>query len=163
MARHPANYQDQERHRHQRRKQMRRAYAAIAGIAIIAGLAIGAVAPVFAQDAVDPSIGDSLKGKKVLVSPYWLDAFGTASSSWITRLLQPYGIQADAVNPNGTASKQQDELSTAIANHSYDVIVWQPVDSQTAAANIKKIQDAKIPQVVEFASPGIGGLNYAVA
>lgn len=142
---------------------MRRAYAAIAGIAIIAGFAMGAVAPVFAQDAVDPSIGDSLKGKKVLVSPYWLDAFGTASSSWITRLLQPYGIQADAVNPNGTASKQQDELSTAIANHSYDVIVWQPVDSQTAAANIKKIQDAKIPQVVEFASPGIGGLNYAVA
>jgi ABC-type sugar transport system substrate-binding protein len=143
---------------------MRRAYAAIAGIAIVAGLTIGAAASVLAQDAsVDPSIGDSLKGKKVLVSPYWLDAFGTANSSWITRLLQPYGIQVDAVNPNGTASKQQDQLSTAIANHSYDVIVWQPVDSQTAPANIKKIQDAKIPQVVQFASPGAGGLNYAVA
>ena len=143
---------------------MKRAYTGIAGIAVLASFAIGAVAPVFAQDTkVNPSIGDSLKGKKVLVSPYWLDAFGTASSSWITRLLQPYGVQVDAVNPNGTASKQQDELSTAIADHSYDVIVWQPVDSQTAAANIKRIQDAKIPQVVEFASPGIGGLNYAVA
>jgi ABC-type sugar transport system substrate-binding protein len=143
---------------------MGRAHAAITGIAILAGLAIFIAAPAFAQDMkVDPSIGDSLKGKKVLVSPYWLDAFGTANSSWITRMLQPYGIQADAVNPNGTASKQQDELQTAIADHTYDVIVWQPVDSQTAATNIKRIQDAKIPQVVQFASPGLGGLNYAVA
>jgi ABC-type sugar transport system substrate-binding protein len=133
-------------------------------MAILTGFTAGITAPVFADDMqVDQSIGDSLKGKKVLVSPYWLDAFGTANSSWITRILQPYGIQVDAVNPNGTASKQQDELSTAIANHSYDVIVWQPVDSQTAPANIKKIQDAKIPQVVQFASPGAGGLSYAVA
>jgi ABC-type sugar transport system substrate-binding protein len=127
-------------------------------------LAAGLASAVVAQDMkVDPSIGDSLKGKKVLVSPYWLDAFGTASSSWITRMLEPYGIEVDAVNPNGTASKQQDQLSTAIANHTYDVIVWQPVDSQTAGANIKRIQDEKIPQIVQFASPGIDGLNYSLA
>lgn len=119
----------------------------------------------FAQDMqVDPSIPkDSLKGKKVLVSPYWLDSFGTASTSWIQRMLEPYGIEVDAFNPNGTASKQQDNLQTALANHSYDVIVWQPVDSQTAGANIKKIQDEKIPQIVQFAAPGIDGLNYSVA
>lgn len=127
-------------------------------------LTLGLASAALAQDAaVDPSIGDSLKGKKVLVSPYWLDAFGTASSSWITRLLEPYGVEVDAVNPNGTASKQQDQLSTAIANHTYDVIVWQPVDSQTAGVNIKRIQDEKIPQVVQFASPGIDGLNYSLA
>lgn len=143
---------------------MKKIYAAIFGVATIAGMELGAGLPSRAQDAaVDPSIGNSLKGKKVLVSPYWLDAFGTANSSWIKRLLQPYGIQVDAVNPNGTASKQQDELQTAIANHSYDVIVWQPVDLQTAPANIKKLQDEKIPQVVQFAAPGAGGLNYAVA
>ena len=113
---------------------------------------------------VDPSIPEgSLKGKKVLVSPYWLDAFGTANSSWITRMLEPYGVKVDAVNPNGTASKQQDELSTALANHTYDVIVWQPVDSQTAPENIKRIQDEKIPQVVQFAAQGLGGLSYSVA
>ncbi len=122
-------------------------------------LALTFATGVLAADTnVDPSIPpDSLKGKKVLVSPYWLDAFGTASSSWITSMLQPYGVQVDAVNPNGTASKQQDELSTAIANHTYDVIVWQPVDSQTAAVNIKRIQDQKIPQVVQFAAQGLGG------
>src|SRR5262249_23748896 len=79
------------------------------------------------------------------------------------RMLKPYGVQVDAVNPNGTASKQQDELSTALANHTYDVIVWQPVDSQTAAENIKRIQDEKIPQVVQFAQQGLGGVSYAVA
>ena len=127
-------------------------------------LALGVASQALAQDmAVDPSIGDSLKGKKVLVSPYWLDAFGTASSSWITRMLEPYGIQVDAVNPNGTASKQQDQLSNAIANHTYDVVLWQPVDSQTAAANIKRLQDEKIPQVVQFGAPNLGGLNYSVA
>src|SRR3954452_11298976 len=118
----------------------------------LALLTLSAAHGVSAQEVkLDPSIpADSLKGKKVLVSPYWLDAFGTASSSWITRILEPYGVEVDAVNPNGTASKQQDELSTAIANHTYDVIVWQPVDSQTAPENIRRIQAEKIPQIVQF-------------
>ena len=118
-----------------------------------------------ADDAlIDPSIPkDSLAGKRVLVSPYWLDTFGTASSSWITRLLAPYGIKVDAVDPNGTASKQADEIQSAIASRNYDVIIWQPVDSQTAVATIKKIQDEKIPQIVEFGDPNMGGLNYPVA
>ena len=81
---------------------MRRAYAAIAGMAILTGFTAGITAPVFADDMqVDQSIGDSLKGKKVLVSPYWLDAFGTANSSWITRILQPYGIQVGGKRGRG--------------------------------------------------------------
>jgi len=125
------------------------------------GLSLATVA--LADEAqVDPSIPKgSLAGKRVLVSPYWLDTFGTASSSWIARLLEPYGVKADAVNPNGTASKQADEIQSAIASRNYDVIVWQPVDSQTAAANIKKIQDEKIPQILQFADSHLGGLNYS--
>jgi len=101
-----------------------------AAAALCLGLTSGALA---ADDLIDPSVAKgSLSGKRVLVSPYWLDTFGTANASWITRLLEPYGIKVDAENPNGTASKQADEIQSAIANHNYDVIVWQPVDSQTA-------------------------------
>jgi ABC-type sugar transport system substrate-binding protein len=139
----------------------------MAGILLCSVLALGfgLASGVLADEAqIDPSIPKgSLAGKRVLVSPYWLDTFGTASSSWITRLLEPYGVKVDAVNPNGTASKQADEIQSAIASHNYDVIVWQPVDSQTAAATIKKIQDEKIPQILQFADPHQGGLNYSTA
>ena len=132
-----------------------------AAAALCLGLTSGALA---ADDLIDPSVAKgSLSGKRVLVSPYWLDTFGTANASWITRLLEPYGIKVDAENPNGTASKQADEIQSAIANHNYDVIVWQPVDSETAVATIKKIQDEKIPQVLQFGDANQGGLNYSVA
>lgn len=119
---------------------------------------------VFAEDLIDPSIAKgSLSGKRVLLSPYWIDTFGAANASWLTRLLEPYGVKVDAEDPNGTASKQADEIQSAIASRNYDVIVWQPVDSQTAVATIKKIQDEKIPQVLQFGDPNQGGLNYSVA
>ena len=138
-----------------------RAAVLMAGVTAL-GFALAGGA--FADDLLDPSIAKgSLAGKRVLLSPYWLDTFGTANASWLARLLEPYGVKVDAVNPNGAASKQADEIQSAIASHNYDVIVWQPVDSQTAVATIKKIQDEKIPQVLQFGDPNQGGLNYSVA
>jgi ABC-type sugar transport system substrate-binding protein len=137
-----------------------------AALLVAGGAALGLTLAggAFADDLIDPSIAKgSLAGKRVLLSPYWLDTFGTANASWLTRILEPYGIKVDAENPNGTASKQADEIQSAIASHNYDVIVWQPVDSQTVVATVKKIQDEKIPQVLQFGDPDQGGLHYSVA
>ena len=93
---------------------------------------------------VDPSIPDgSLKGKKVLVSPYWLDAFGTANSSWITRMLEPYGVQVDAVNPErhrlqATGRAFDGDRQPYLRRHR--VAAGRLADR---AGNIKRIQDRR--------------------
>lgn len=143
-----------------RKHRLRSTLLAAAAVAL---LGAGSVARA-ADPLVDPRVArGSLAGKRVLVSPYWLDSFGTANSSWIARLLQPYGVKVDVVNPNGSSSRQLDALQTAIASQNYDVIVWQPVDAATAPPTIRKIQQARIGQVLQFAPGGMGGLNYSTA
>src|SRR5579863_2724388 len=101
----------------------RRTLGAIAA-AVALSLGFGANAATAADALIDPSVpANSLAGKRVLLSPYWLDTFGTANASWLTRLLEPYGVKVDAVNPNGVASKQQDVFQTALTSHNYDVVV----------------------------------------
>ena len=110
------------------------------------------------------SSGASLDGKRVLVSPYWLDNFNTANTSWIKRSLESMGASVDIVNPNAVASKQLSVLETAVASQNYDLIIWQPVDNVSAPTQIRKLQAAMIPQVVNFTSikNGDNGLNFSV-
>lgn len=116
------------------------------------------------EGAASPDSTQILAGKKVLVSPYWLDNFNTANTSWIKRDLEALGASVDIVNPNAVASKQLSVLETAISSQNYDLVIWQPVDNVTAPAQIRKFQDAKVPQVVNFTSvhTGENGLNFSV-
>jgi len=135
-------------------------YAAL-GLAAAACLAFAGAA--LADDAlVDPSVAaGSLSGKRVLISPYNMENFNTANTSWVTRLLEPYGVKTDVANPNGSSSKQLDNLETAIASQNYNIIIWQPIDPDTADTTIRKIQDAKIGQILQFAPKDIGGMHYS--
>jgi ABC-type sugar transport system substrate-binding protein len=107
-----------------------------------------------------------LDGKKILVVPYWLDAFNAANTSWISRLLKAEGATTvDIINPNKDPSKQLNIIETAVASHNYDAILWQPISDQEAPSTIRKIQAAKIAQVVDFSSlnPGDQGLHFSAA
>ena len=112
-----------------------------------------------AQDSAD------LSGKRVLVVPYWLDQFNTANTSWIARLLEEQGAEADIINPDKQAARQLDIIETAIASENYDAIAWQPIDETLAVSTIQKIQEAGLGQVVAFSSlqPGTDGLNFSGA
>lgn len=105
----------------------------------------------------------ALQGKRVLITPYWLDNFNTANTSWIARLLKPMGVETDVINPNAQSSKQLNTIETAISSQNYDEIVWAPVDATTAGTTIRKIQQARIPQLlnVSGAKPGMDGLQFA--
>jgi ABC-type sugar transport system substrate-binding protein len=114
------------------------------------GAVVGSIALTLSpitQSAAFASV-NSLAGKKVLFVPYWLDDFGTATSSWVTRDFKAAGITVVTENPNAVTSAQLTTLETAVANHTYAGIIWQPVDKDTALTMIQKIEAAKIPQVV---------------
>jgi ABC-type sugar transport system substrate-binding protein len=89
-----------------------------------------------------------LKGKRVLVVPYWLDAFGTAFGSWIERYYQQFGVSVTLFNANADDSSQLNELDTAIASGQYAGVIWQPIDLTAAGTTIRAIQQAKIADVV---------------
>jgi ABC-type sugar transport system substrate-binding protein len=90
----------------------------------------------------------SLSGKKVLFIPYWLDDYGTAMSSWVTRDFKKAGATVVTENPNGVTSAQLTTLETAISSHAYAGIIWQPVDVDSALVTIRQVEAAKIPQVI---------------
>lgn len=102
-----------------------------------------------------------LKGKRVLVVPYWLDAFGTAFGSWIERYYQQFGVSVTLFNANADDSSQLNELDTAIASGQYAGVIWQPIDLTAAATTIRAIQQAKIADVVFNGelTPGAGGVS----
>ena len=89
-----------------------------------------------------------MAGKKVLLIPYWLDNFGIGFTHWMTVLLKAEGITATTINPNAVASAELNAISTELASHQYDAIVWEPIDENAAATTVKQLQQAKIPQVV---------------
>jgi ABC-type sugar transport system substrate-binding protein len=93
-------------------------------------------------------VSDVLAGKTVLFSPYWLDDYGTAMSSWVTRDFKAKGASVVTENPNAVTSAQLTTLETAIASHQYAGIIWQPVDVDSALVAIRQVEAAKIPQVI---------------
>jgi ABC-type sugar transport system substrate-binding protein len=102
-----------------------------------------------------------LKGKRVLVVPYWLDAFGTAFGSWIERYYQQFGVSVTLFNANADDSSQLNELDTAIASGQYAGVIWQPIDLTAAGTTIRAIQQAKIADVVFNGelTPGAQGVD----
>jgi ABC-type sugar transport system substrate-binding protein len=94
------------------------------------------------------SSASSMKGKKILIVPYWLDNFNTGYTSWITRDLKKEGATTTVINANAVASRQLDAINNAINTKQYDGIVWAPIDLDAAANTVKQIQAAGIPQVV---------------
>jgi ABC-type sugar transport system substrate-binding protein len=89
-----------------------------------------------------------LAGKKVLIIPYWLDNFGIGFTHWMTALLKAEGVTATTINPNAVASAELNAITTELASHKYDAVVWEPIDENAAATTVKELQAAKIPQVV---------------
>ncbi len=104
-----------------------------------------------------------LAGKKILNVPYWLDTFNTANSHFIGQQLEAMGAKYDVVNPNAVSTKQLTALETAVASKRYDLVIWAPVDTTSAPAQVRKLQAAHIPQVLNFTSlvSGQDGLNFS--
>lgn len=136
-------------------KKMSRFAAAIVGIALLITACGGT--------STNTSSGGKLAGKKILNVPYWLDTFNTANSYWIGKELQAMGAKYDVVNPNAVSSVELTALETAISSKNYDLIIWAPVDSTSAPTEVRKLQDAHIPQVLNFTSlvSGDNGLNFS--
>lgn len=108
-----------------------------------------------------PSEQAALKGKRILVVPYWLDAFGTAFGSWIERYYAKLGVSVTLVNTNAVASKQLNSISTAVASKQYAAVIWQPIDPSVAPTTVRSIQGAAIAQTLFNANfvPGTGGVH----
>jgi ABC-type sugar transport system substrate-binding protein len=108
-----------------------------------------------------PSVAQSLKqivnGKKVLLDPYWLDDFGTAFTNWMQRDLAALGVQSTIFNANASASASINEIDTAISSGQYAGIIWAPIDETAAVSTVKRIEAAKIPQVVFGNIPELTG------
>jgi ABC-type sugar transport system substrate-binding protein len=145
-------------------------YAAIvASVAILNVAAVApttAAAPTTAQVNTEPAKSFDpvdLTGKRILLVPYHLDNFNAGEQSWRQRFFESEGATVTILNPNQDASKQLTILETAIANDTADLIIWQPIDSVTAPVQIKKIQDAGILQILDFANvpEGVDGLNFS--
>src|ERR1700693_4472980 len=82
------------------------------GVLIIAVLVM-APAAVAASSHSTRSKGGVLAGKRILVIPYWLDAFNTANTSWIARLLKAEGAaKVHIINPNKDPSKTLNIIET---------------------------------------------------
>ncbi|MDR1634204.1 MAG: sugar ABC transporter substrate-binding protein [Bifidobacteriaceae bacterium] len=94
----------------------------------------------------------SLQGKKLLMVPYWLDNFDTAWANWVTRFFDEEGVEVTVINANANASRQLDAIDTAINGGQYDGIIWGPIDMESAATTVERIQGAGIPQLVFGAS-----------
>ena len=111
--------------------------------------------------AAPASSGKVLAGKKILAIPYWLDSFGQAFTSWITRDVQALGGSVTVFNSNAVPSAQLNYIDTAIATGIYSGIIWQPNSPSSALTTIKAIQTDKLPQVVFDSSltPGAGGVT----
>jgi ABC-type sugar transport system substrate-binding protein len=133
---------------------------------VLTAIAVFALAGTVANAGQRSTKAGPLDGKKILVVPYWLDAFNTANTSWISRLLTAQGAaKVDVINPNKDPSKELNIIETAIASRNYDAILWQPISDEQAPSTIRKIQSAKIAQVVDFSSlnPGDNGLHFSAA
>jgi len=140
--------------------------ASIALISVAAAPTLAAGPITTAQDTGTPAKSFDpvdLTGKRILLVPYHLDNFNSGEQSWRQRFFESEGATVTIQNPNTDASKQLTILETAIADETADLIIWQPIDSVTAPVQIKKIQDAGILQILDFANvpEGVNGLNFA--
>ena len=122
----------------------RKLIASLATLLTIIGFSAGPAIASTKREAANAQ----LAGKKVLLIPYWLDNFGIGFTHWMTVLLKAEGITATTINPNAVASAELNAISTELASHQYDAIVWEPIDENAAATTVKQLQQAKIPQVV---------------
>ena len=144
----------------------RRGLAAVSATVLAIGVA-STMSSGFASAREVPSAkvaaasGKPLAGKKILAVPYWLDSFGQAFTSWITRDVAALGGKVTVFNSNAVSSAQLNDIDTAIATGQYAGIIWQPNDPTSAFTTIKAIQADKLPQVVFDSSltPGQDGVR----
>lgn len=108
------------------------------------------------------SSAQSVKGKKILVVPYWLDNFNQAFTSWLKRDYEAQGASVTVINSNANTKTQLDAIDTAISTGKYDGVFWAPVDVTIAPTTIKRLQDAHIPVIISAGPPlpaGTGGVT----
>jgi ABC-type sugar transport system substrate-binding protein len=135
------------------------------GLAATAALAVGVLGMAACGNDEEPGASsasetggvDSLEGKRILMVPYWLDNFDTAWANWTTRLFDEVGVEVTVINANANSTRQLDAIDTAINGGQYDGIIWGPIDMDSAANTVDRIQKAGIPQLVFGAS--LEGIN----
>lgn len=102
-----------------------------------------------------------LKGKSVLVVPFWLDPYGTAFGSWIKRDYAKLGVSVTLFNANADTSAQLNEIDTAIGSGQYVGVIWQPIDVAAAPTTVKAIQRIGMAQTLfnDNLAPGSHGVH----
>lgn len=150
-------------------QEVRRGRTRLARYAVVTVAVISLVAGCSSSKKTTDSTGgggssgaQSVKGKKILVVPYWLDNFNQAFTSWLKRDYEAQGASVTVINSNANTKTQLDAIDTAISTGKYDGVIWAPVDVTIAPTTIKRLQAAHIPVIISAGPPlpaGTGGVT----
>ncbi len=84
-----------------------------------------------------------LNGKKIGISPYWLDSGNTIYTNGMKSYFEPKGASVTILNPNGDAATQRAEVNEFITAK-YDAVILCPVNAAQEVDYLRKLQDAGI-------------------
>jgi ABC-type sugar transport system substrate-binding protein len=101
------------------------------------------------------TVAGTAKHFNILVSPYWLDVFGSEFVRWFEADAEAHGDKVTVVNPDATLSNQVNALDQAIGSKQYNGVVWQPIDVNAEKQIIANITKAGIPQALSGIDPSL--------
>lgn len=84
-----------------------------------------------------------LAGKKIGISPYWLDESNTLYTDGMKKYLTAQGAEVTILNPNADAAKQRDQVNTFITDH-YDAVILEPINAASAVPMLRQLQNSDI-------------------
>jgi len=108
------------------------------------------------------SPADGAKGKKVTLIVHGDHPWTTAYSAGAKKIADAYGMELTILSPNWDLNVQNEQIDQAI-NTSPDMIVLIPINTEAAAQQLKKINEAGVPCIVSNTLPGADALKYALA
>ena len=124
---------------------MRKRFLLVLACALVATLAAASTGLGADKKGSAPTAAHA--NKKIVLVTYWLDQYGQALAAWSQRWRRRTTSTSRSPTARATRSLSAALVDNAIAA-GVDGILWQPIATDAAGPEVKKIAKAKIPVVI---------------